>query len=98
MPDVEGGDLEAELQGRDPYYQVLERDGYPLGTLLSFDTSDKPGHLDGKGMQRDIAAQAINECQTTLPLGIRLRAIYAMDQFGDGHDRESDFYLAVSGL
>ena len=92
------GDIEAEVQGRDADYEVLERYGYALGALLCFDASDESSYFDRNTMHRNVAAEPIDEGQATLPVRVCFCAISSMDQFRDGHDRETDVDIAVNDL
>jgi hypothetical protein len=98
VPDVERGDIEAEVQGRDADYKVLEGYGYAPGPLLCFNASNQSGYLDGNSMHRNVAAKPIDEGQAALPVRVRFCAISSMDQFSDGYHREADVDIAVSGL
>ncbi len=87
MPDVQRGNIEAELQGRHADYEVLEWYGYALNSLFPFDASDYPSHLDRNRMDRHVAAQPIDESQATLLVRICFRTICTVYQFGDRYDR-----------
>jgi hypothetical protein len=98
VPKVEAGDIEAEAQSRDPDDEVLEWYCNTLGTLFTFDASDHSGHLEGDGMHRHIAAQPVDEGESTLPVRFRFCAICTVDQFGVSDDREADVNFVVTGL
>lgn len=98
VPEIEAGDIKAESQCREPDYEVLEWYGYALGTLFSFDASDHPGHLDGDRMHRHIAAQPVDEGESTLFVRVGFCAIGTVNQLGDSDDREADVDFAVTGL
>ena len=49
-------------------------------------------------MDGNVAAQAVDEGEPPLLLGVRLRPVCAVHQLGDGHDGQTDLDLAVRGL
>jgi hypothetical protein len=85
-----------EVQRRRADQQVFEGDLETLPFLLSFDASRKSRNVKRHRVHWHVAGQPLDELQSPLLPHRRVRPIGTMNQFGDCHDRHTDFGIALA--
>lgn len=97
MAHVEGGDIEAEIEGRGPDNEVFDSDGDPSSCLLALDAPGKLGNPKRDRVHDHVTGQLVGEGFAACPVGVRLGAVDAVRQLDNADCREGAFRVAVSG-
>ena len=89
MAKVECGHLKTQFESGHSDGQVPKTEGDAFCGLLALNAANATGDLQRHGMDRNIAAQLIDERQPPQTIGFGLGAISPMYQLSDGDDRET---------
>ncbi len=95
VPDIQGGDIEAQMQSRGPNHKIFDGDGNTFGGLFALAASGKLGDGECKRMNDHVTTQLFHKGSAPLAISVGFRSVDAVGKFDNTDGGERAFLIST---